>query len=70
MTLMLSLPGLVLAPLVLVGQAYFYEKFPVRANDVGAGPEGSVWIVGHGAAWSNTDVYRWNGVGFEADGAA
>jgi hypothetical protein len=70
MNALLSLSGLVLAPLVLVGQSYFYERFPFRANDVGAGPEGSVWIVGHGAAWANTDVYRWNGVGFEADGAA
>lgn len=69
MKLMLSLPGLALVPLVMVGQAYFYEKVPGRANDVGVGPDGSVWIVGHGVAWSNAQVYRWNGVGFEPDGA-
>lgn len=70
MNVLLSLPGLLLAPLVLVGQTYFYQKLPGGANDVGISPNGAVWIVGRGDPWSNTDIYRWTGFGFEVDGLA
>lgn len=61
--------GVALAPLVALAQTYYYEKLPGGANDVGVGA-GVAWIVGRGASGSNTDVYRWNGAGFEIDGGA
>ncbi len=67
MNCVVQLFSLVFGSLMVAAQPYFYEKLPGGANDVGVGANGSVWIVGRGAMWSNTDVYRWDGSNFKID---
>ena len=46
----------------------FWELLPGRAQDIGVGADGSVWIVGSGS--DDGDVFRWNGTNWTPIGGS
>ena len=50
------------------GVELFWELLPGRAQDIGVGADGSVWIVGSGS--DDGDVFRWNGTNWTPIGGS